>query len=338
MVTPPKYVLPIYKSVALLALVALSSTASQATLSPSHGSFPAAIYHTRIIAAIIVLAAPADYLFKLVLPRSIRGKSAFLPFISACIPMTQLALLPSARTIGAMGSAALIEFLTIGPLLALTLNVTWKSFQASNPQNEDLAGEPVVAMVISTVLYVALQVISAYALPSLIGLALPLTRSFLPILLSVVTAAVIPSKVALLAALPILHTVLLNPHTPFARPTAILNSTISIDGFSLVTREESLTGYLSVLENTQKGFRVMRCDHSLLGGEWVFGKGDWPGGVSGEFKRGVVGEPIYTVFIMLEAIRLVQDSNGMLEPELWENGTMLDGPMIPDKDASALVM
>ena len=43
----------------------------------------------------------------------------------------------------------------------------------------------------------------------------------------------------------------------------------------------------------------MRCDHSILGGIWT----ELPPGVE---QSAVVKEPIYSVFTMLEAVRLVE--------------------------------
>lgn len=64
-------------------------------------------------------------------------------------------------------------------------------------------------------------------------------------------------------------------------------------------RAESVTGYVSVLENLDMQYRVLRCDHSLLGGEWLV--------TDERRKQGItVSEPIYAVFEMLEAVRLVQ--------------------------------
>ena len=54
----------------------------------------------------------------------------------------------------------------------------------------------------------------------------------------------------------------------------------------------------------------MRCDHSLLGGEWLI-KG----------ARNSMPEPIYGVFVMLEAVRLVE----------------VEKP-IPDSEAKAFVV
>ena len=66
-------------------------------------------------------------------------------------------------------------------------------------------------------------------------------------------------------------------------------------------RRESVTGYVSVLDNTEAGYRVMRCDHSLLGGEWQKA----PKGLE-HLARGGFKEPIYAVFVLLEAVRLVE--------------------------------
>ena len=104
-------------------------------------------------------------------------------------------------------------------------------------------------------------------------------------------------RLALFGILPLLQLVSVNPHLPLKYNTAALNATLQARGFSLVDRQESLTGYISVLDNVNDGFRVMRCDHSLLGGEWI----NKPEG-----HPAVLNEPIYAIFLMLEAVRLVQ--------------------------------
>jgi hypothetical protein len=55
----------------------------------------------------------------------------------------------------------------------------------------------------------------------------------------------------------------------------------------------------------------MRCDHSLLGGEWL----------SRSDRNSILAEPIYGVFVMLEAVRLVEVKKS-----------------VPDSEAKALVM
>jgi hypothetical protein len=46
----------------------------------------------------------------------------------------------------------------------------------------------------------------------------------------------------------------------------------------------------------------MRCDHSLLGGQWT----KLPSGYRPE-----VEDPIYAIFAMLEAVRLVEPDHGV---------------------------
>lgn len=117
-------------------------------------------------------------------------------------------------------------------------------------------------------------------------------------LIALLYAILFPSKCLLLCLLPLVHSAFYNIHLPLPYQTSHLNSTLQAHGFSLVARRESLTGYISVLDNLRDGFRVMRCDHSLLGGEWLFSAPS-PSGIR---------EPIYAVFVMLEAVRLIQPS------------------------------
>ena len=100
--------------------------------------------------------------------------------------------------------------------------------------------------------------------------------------------------------LPSLYFAIVNPHMPAKYNTAALNATLQTENFSLVARQESLTGYISVLDSTKDGFRAMRCDHSLLGGEWT----NRPVGHPSKLN-----EPIYAIFVMLEAVRLVETNS-----------------------------
>lgn len=106
-----------------------------------------------------------------------------------------------------------------------------------------------------------------------------------------------------------------NIHVPTARNDVRLNEILSKEGYALVARRESVTGYVSVLDNVKDGFRIMRCDHSLLGGEWLQQSPD------SQLK-----EPVYSVFVMLEAVRLV------------ETERIRALPVRADKEKTALIM
>ena len=78
---------------------------------------------------------------------------------------------------------------------------------------------------------------------------------------------------------------------------ATLNASLGPEGYTLLDRQQSTTGYISVLDNLKAGFRVLRCDHSLLGGEWI------------RYREGLtprLREPIYAIFVTLEAVLLAQ--------------------------------
>jgi hypothetical protein len=86
--------------------------------------------------------------------------------------------------------------------------------------------------------------------------------------------------------------------------------------YTYLARSESLTGMITVLENSNSGYRVLKCDHSLLGGLWT--------GIKRTelIKQGVTdedvlelrsvheAESVYTAFLVQEAVRLVKRPSG----------------------------
>lgn len=106
-----------------------------------------------------------------------------------------------------------------------------------------------------------------------------------------------------------------NIHLPAVWNEGRLRGVLEMEGYALVARQESVTGYVSVLDNVKDGFRIMRCDHSLLGGEW-----------RKQVSGSTLKEPVYGIFVMLEAVRLV------------ETESMNNTPRKGDNDKKALVM
>ena len=123
------------------------------------------------------------------------------------------------------------------------------------------------------------------------------------------------SKLVLMAILPLLHLTFVCPHLPLPYSTELLNSTLRLEGYSLVARQESLTGYISVLDNVKAEYRVMRCDHSLLGGEYL-----------NKPRGSRYNEPVYTIFLTLEAVRLLQtksSGNQLLAPSAHRHALVM---------------
>lgn len=121
----------------------------------------------------------------------------------------------------------------------------------------------------------------------------------------------LPSKLFLFAIPAISHTLYWNPHFR----TSFTNDSLASHKWTLLDRRWSNTGYISVLESSELQYRLMRADHSLLGGEWLLT-------TARKQKEGwLVPEPVYAVFSILESVRLLQ-----LSPE------------VPDTQAQALVI
>jgi hypothetical protein len=87
-------------------------------------------------------------------------------------------------------------------------------------------------------------------------------------------------------------------------------------GYTYLARQESVTGMLTVVENSAAGYRVLKCDHSLLGGLWtgikrreLEAKGEKE---DIEVRSIYEAESVYTTFYLQEVARLVErpDSDG----------------------------
>ncbi len=302
-----------FRALGLLVLAAASSPISQLNLSPIYGSIPSSIHHQRMtIAAFYFAWALKSRYSKSHSERLIN----FLPVFAFAIPAAQFYLFRYSSHLGAVYGPLLTESLTYFPLVCIS---ALGSAYLVDVVDLSRYGELVMRLLPGAVAYATLTTLGK-VLTSLVGKAVGLgfifTRIGLQVTISTLYAALLPSKFLIFAFLPLLHMLSLNVHIPLPHTTAVLNSTLIGHNFMLLARQESITGYISVLEY-KDGFRVMRCDHSLLGGEWVQ-KNKSPG-----FR---LNEPIYSVFAMLEAVRLL---------ETQSEGTQI---ATPDSKKQALVM
>lgn len=158
-----------------------------------------------------------------------------------------------------------------------------------------------LALFCYAVFYVS-EVCASMVVPAVLErLSFPSLWSF-DIALSAAYVVLCPSKL-LLGILPALHFMLfLTPHGLLPANVNRLDGLLQRHGIELLDRQQSNTGYISVLESTRYHYRVMRCDHSLLGGNWLS---------TGARRRDgiIVPEPIYPVFTMLEAVRLMRPND-----------------------------
>ena len=291
----------------LLTLAAIYSNVSQLTLSPVYGGIPASIWHSKGVMTACFLGWSSNLFLRRRLPVK---PAQLLPLIAAYIPMMQFFLFKFSGFFGAAYGPLITESLTFLPLLLLSVSCTATILDdlEMNPGRFQWAADAAPG-ILSYAFFRTVEYLSNDKIQSTIGSSFIQTRLGLQILLASLYSIFTPSKLLLFTIPAILHTALFNAHVPYSYTTASLNATMAKDGWSLIDRQESLTGYISIIESAEKGFRVMRCDHSLLGGEWL------------ATTRHRLAEPIYGVFVMLEAVRLIEVP-----------------ARVTDEDASALVM
>ncbi|KAH8598814.1 S-adenosyl-L-methionine-dependent methyltransferase [Bisporella sp. PMI_857] len=280
------------QSATLLSLAAVYSNISQLTLSPVYGSIPASIWHSKGVTTALFLG----WSLNLYVRRHLVKKPAeLLPLISAYIPFVQYSFFKLSGFFGAYYGPLILEGLTFLPLLFLSVSCTATLLDDLDitPRGPRWLSDAAPG-VLSFTLYKTVEYFSGSYISSTIGSTFLHTRLGYQMLMTALYTTFAPSKLVILAIPAILHWNFVNIHVPTAYTTNSLNVTINNRGWNLLERQESLTGYLSILESKERRFRVMRCDHSLLGGEWL------------ARTASLLPEPIYGVFVMLEAARLVE--------------------------------
>ena len=296
------------KGVILLSIVLAYAPVSQMTLSPVYGSIPASLYHawtTGLVRFPVLIS-------RVLKPtHDSRDYTRWIPVLCFWIPTIQSVLFRQSSLLGPLWGPVVTEGLTYLPLLLLAA-------LAFGPvlvyKDDSLHAVGTFRAGLAVVTPDTVNLIAVATLPRIVGSNQYLTRSGIQLLLAALCAAVSPSKLLLLALPSLVHSILYNVHMPFPNMLPRLNETLLDESTYIIrARQESLTGYISVLDNTRDGFRVMRCDHSLLGGEWL----EPPQGAEHTPK---VKEPIYAIFTMLEAVRLVQSDTQKTSADVTEDG------------------
>ncbi|PTB64607.1 S-adenosyl-L-methionine-dependent methyltransferase [Trichoderma citrinoviride] len=279
------------KTAVLLTLLGVYSNASQLALSPVYGSVPAAAWHSRALMAGCFVGWAGNLALRQLLPVK---TAKLLPLVALYVPVMQCFLYRFSQALGPSYGPLVTEGVTLVPLAILTASCV-----ADNLEDVDLSSLPkglgdAVPGIGSWGTFKLVEHVAEKLLQKHVGTVFWYTRMGLEILLAGSYAVFAPSKWLALAIPALVHTAMFNPHVATPAATALLNTTMAADHWLLLDRRESVTGYISVAENTQTKMRVMRADHSLLGGDWV------------EWRGNQVTEPIYAVFVNLEAIRLVE--------------------------------
>jgi len=278
-------------AVQLVVLAAVCSPLSQLTLAPVYGSVPAALYHKYGLTASVLLS----FALRGYLPKWI---GQIVPAYAFWIPTLQWVLFKASSTFGNPFGPLITEMVTYYPLMVLSFYVAGDHFDTIDLGITNSGIAQAAPSMGFYILFTWIQRGARGWLPSYIGSSVLTTRIGLQLVVAMLYGVTLPSSVFWPALPSVLFTMSGNVHTPLMRTTNVLNNTLALYDYNLLERHESLTGYLSVLEDKRKEFRVLRCDHSLLGGEWTVPP------AKGRIRR--VQEPIYAIFTMLEAVRLVE--------------------------------
>ncbi|KAI5306566.1 hypothetical protein KEM56_000261 [Ascosphaera pollenicola] len=294
-----------FQATAIVLLVAVSSSLAQLTLSPVYGSVPASRYYLLGSRLAMLAGWGSRKRMPKLLPPSARN---YLPAIAALIPIEQFFLFKQSEILGPV----------VGPILTNLITYWLLAFVGSSAvaQFMEIDGlcPGTLGFVASYFTYHNLSNLAEGVLGDYIGACLAMTRVPLQLLVAAAFSVTFPSRWLWVAIPAMLLTATFDIHAPFELTTERLNHNLARQGYTLLERRESTTGYLSVLESNEKHFRVLRCDHSLLGGEWTNYENE---------RYPDIKEPVFVVFAMLEAVRLVEP-----EDEYWK----------PDEEKNSLVI
>lgn len=312
----------LFKVLATLFLAAVSAELSKLSLTPVYGSIPSRMslnwlrggleLDQRYIAVVISVI-----LAKMIFSNHTLSFSRLFAIWGFSIPSIQSGLYSFSGKFGPIWGPRSTYLMTSVPLSCLSLlhivisiaevfPLTIFAERAATRSTKEFCSNVLGTFLLTSTLYHFLSQIQLYfesRLPTFMMLRLGTHAVFSRFGLQTITALMYASfaaslqhfKVFFATILPLFHILFICPHMQLPYNTDILNKTIQAQGFSLVARQESLTGYISVLDNVKQDYRVMRCDHSLLGGEYLR-----------KPKGSRYNEPVYTIFLTLEAVRLLQ--------------------------------
>ena len=283
----------------LMLLTATSMELSRLCLSPVYGS-SARPYHfnweINLVALVFITNAELS-------TQRQRYLVSAIPILGCAIPTILSQSFQLSSQMGPSWGPTITSLLTVLPLMYISLLQVFQDNIELAKQSpglmESLGPYPTAPLLVAAwgTLYMFRKV-TALALQLCINTfgTMTFTRFGMQAILSLVFAASAPSKIRYwMISLAFLS--IFNIHVPAIWNDARLHTVLKNEGYAMVARQESVTGYISVLDNVKDGFRVMRCDHSLLGGEWL----NKEAGSTSKLR-----EPVYAIFVMLEAVRLAE--------------------------------
>ncbi|KAK6345361.1 hypothetical protein TWF718_007278 [Orbilia javanica] len=296
----------IYTAFATIVICGFASWASQLSLSPVFGEIPSGLNHEKTKTTAFAAAAVFALALKYTIPRSrilLRLSRLLIPLVAVNIPLIQGAVWQHAADLGATNGPIVTEAATIGPLLAFTVFSLTGIIKPVGVSTVSVAIADITLLALSWVLFNFTEKSAISYLGPYVGKGWPMTRCGMEATVAVFSAS-LHRSVFLAAAIPSFFPLFyLDPRCVMGdKGVQKLREHLEPLNHTVVARMESNTGYLSVIENTQQHYRFLRCDHSILGGVWLPSHPNLKR-FAGNPEH--LREPIYAVFVMLEAVRLI---------------------------------
>jgi hypothetical protein len=283
------YRIPAYLRAGLyLVAAATGSYVSQLSLAPVYGEIPSSLYHDKIVIGVFFAA----WILKGFLKKFPFKLSALIPVLVLQTPGILHFIFRYSAQWGAVNGPWYTEALTYYPVLFLSVYAAATLVEFNNVLLDAIPAS------ISWVIFDLARRTVPGLLRDNIGSSWALTRCGLHHVLGGVHALLSPSLLLAAAIASIVHSMNENPMCVL---TPALNETLAPYNHTLIARQESNTGYISIIDNVDAGYRVLRCDHSLLGGEWQRAPAGYDYMNHPGFK-----EPIYAIFVIMEAVRLIE--------------------------------
>ncbi|KAK6528158.1 hypothetical protein TWF281_009409 [Arthrobotrys megalospora] len=296
-----------YTALATVVICGFASWASQLSLSPVFGEIPSSLNHQQTKNTAFAAAATIAVALKFTFPRSrilLRLSRFLIPLVAINIPIIQGAIWQHAKDLGATNGPIVTEAATIGLLITFTVFSLTGIIRPVGVPVASVAIADITLLALSWVLFNFTERSAINFLGPYVGKGWPMTRCGMEATVAVFSAS-LHRSIFLIAALPSFFPVFyMDPRCVMGENgVQKLREHLAPLNHTVVARMESNTGYLSVLENVEGHYRFLRCDHSILGGVWLKSHPNLERYASNpEHLR----EPIYAVFVMLEAIRLIE--------------------------------
>ena len=315
---PPEFKVPDgFRDIAvetfLIFLAAVTSRVSQLSLAPVYGSIPSSVNHQAAIGATALIGWTTQWYWR---PQQ-SSLLQYLPLWTVCAPILTCLSFQFSDSLG------LVWGPIVGGLLSchsIVMPLMYAAAASHDGPNTEATSSGPLAHLFSGLPSLGLFMIMDWIMPETIN-TLIATWSFLNpfnahLIAGLYMLFALTDRRIIITATVSIATVaaIVSPYGSGPFSTIALDSSLATQNWTLLSREWSNSGYLSVLENSEANYRVMRCDHSLLGGEWQL----TPERRAQGWK---IPESIYAAFHMLEAVRLMETE-----------------PPIQDSEAQALIV